>query len=472
MKVFLQKYKHYIFIAVVCIMITGCATYYAQNIDFQNYIVNGNFQKADSWLDNHKKEATGKNQLLYYLNRGYVSWILQHYNESNFFFTKAEHLIEDYIKNYYLEALTLISNPNVKPYQPEDFEAIMVNYFMALNYINLDKYDDALVECKRINIKLNQLNDKYKDHKNRYQRDAFAHTLMGIIYEIDNDYNNAFIAYRNALEIYETDYTTYFNISVPTQLKKDLLRTAYLTGFSEEVAYYENKFNMKYQHQPKENGELVFFWLNGFAPYKAENSINFVKLPHQKKGYITLVNEEHNLSFPLYIGDKSSKEKRAFEELRFFRVAFPKYVERPPVYKNAVIYNNSRNYELELLQDINDIAFKTLKDRMVREMANAIMRLATKKALEMLADEQDQGLGTIINIVNTITEKADTRNWQTLPYSISYCRIPLNIGDNKLILKTNSPRRGSKSQIFNFEGKKGKIYFHAYHTTATYNTHH
>ncbi|MFO7830014.1 MAG: hypothetical protein R6V23_15425 [Bacteroidales bacterium] len=468
MKLFLSKYKKYVFITLISIIITGCATYYAQNIDFQNNILNGNFQKANSWLEDNKKEATGKNQLLYYLNRGYVSWVLQNYQESNFYFTKAEYLIEDYIKNYYLEALTLISNPNVKPYQPEDFETVMVNYFMALNYIYMGKYDDAIVECKRINIKLNQLNDKYKDHKNRYQRDAFAHTLMGIIYEIDNDYNNAFIAYRNALDVYETDYKAFFNIPVPEQLKTDLLRTAYLTGFYDEVDYYERKFNLKYQYTPKENGELVFFWLNGFGPYKAETSINFVKVPHQKRGYITLVNDEHGLSFPLYIGDKSSKEKKAFEELRFFRVAFPKYVERPPVYKSAEIHHNAKIYDLELLQDINEIAFKTLKDRMVREMANAIMRLATKKALEMLADEQDEGLGTLINIVNTITEKADTRNWQTLPYSISYCRIPLNKGQNKLILKTNSPRAGSKTQSFNFEGKKGKTYFHAYHTIATY----
>ncbi len=79
-----------------------------------------------------------------------------------------------------------------------------LNYYKALNYINLGRYDEALVECRRINIKLNQLNDKYKDKKNKYSGDAFAHLLMGIIYDASKDYNNAFIAYRNALEVYET----------------------------------------------------------------------------------------------------------------------------------------------------------------------------------------------------------------------------------------------------------------------------
>lgn len=461
------KHKHFSIILLSLILFAGCATYYTKNIEFQNYIAQGSFEKADRWLDKNNKDADGKNQMLYYLNRGYVSWIKQNYKESNHYFTIAEKVIEDYIQNYYLEALTLISNPNVKPYKPEDFEVVMVNYFMALNYIQLGQYDDAIVECKRINIKLNQLNDKYKDHKNRYQRDAFAHNLMGIIYEANGDYNNAFIAYRNALEVYETDYKQYFGITAPDQLKQDILRSAYLTGFTDEVAYYEEKFNTQFEYQPAENGELVFFWLNGFGPYKAETSINFVKVPNQQRGYVTMVNDEYNLSFPLYIGDKSKKEQDAFDELRFFRVAFPKYIEREPYYRSASLTNNSQSYNLELMQDINDIAFKTLKDRMVREMASAIMRLATKKALEALADEQDEALGTLVNIVNTVTEKADTRNWQTLPYSISYARVPLNKGLNEINLKIYAPNGGTKVQTFRFQGKEGKTYFHAYHTIAS-----
>ena len=470
MKKIILKYKLYILLIILPVFIVSCATYYKKNIEFQNYIIHGDFEKASTWLDKNTKDKDGKNKLLYYLNRGYVSWILQNPDVSNQYFTIAEYVIEDYIQNYYLEALTLVSNPNVKPYKPEDFEVVMVNYFMALNYIQLGKFDDAIVECKRINIKLNQLNDKYKDHKNRYQRDAFAHNLMGIIYESQKDYNNAFIAYRNALEIYETDYKKYFNISIPEQLKNDLLRSAYLTGFYDEVSYYEEKFNIKFEYKPYENGELVFFWLNGYGPYKSESSINFVKIPNSKSGYVTLVNEEYNLSFPLYIGNKSSKEKKAFEDLRFFRVAFPKYIERKPVFTNAILETNSGNFNLEQIQNINDIAFKTLKDRMLREMASAIMRLATKKALEALADEQDEALGTILNIVNTLTEKADTRNWQTLPYSISYARVPLNEGLNNINLKTHSSYTNSGIQSFKFDGKSGKTYFHAYHTIASHSS--
>ena len=38
----------------------------------------------------------------------------------------------------------------------------------------------------------------------------FAHLLMGSIYETTGDLNNAFIAYRNAYEVYKRDYVPFF----------------------------------------------------------------------------------------------------------------------------------------------------------------------------------------------------------------------------------------------------------------------
>ncbi|MFC2096559.1 hypothetical protein ACFLQ3_02540 [Bacteroidota bacterium] len=90
-----------------------------------------------------------------------------------------------------------------------------------------------------------------------------------------------------------------------------------------------------------------------------------------------------------------------------------------------------------------------------------------KKALEALADEEDEALGTLVNIVNTVTEKADTRNWQTLPYSISYARVPLENGLNNVDLKTVSPQLGATVHTFKFNGVNGKTLFHAYHTIAS-----
>ena len=78
--------------------------------------------------------------------------------------------------------------------------------------------EEALVEVKRMNLRLNQLNDRYKS-KNKFQKDAFIHLLMGIVYDVNKEYNNAFIAYRNAYEIYESDYKEHFGFKKGKHIK-------------------------------------------------------------------------------------------------------------------------------------------------------------------------------------------------------------------------------------------------------------
>lgn len=190
------------------------------------------------------------------------------------------------------------------------------------------------------------MNDKFPDHKNEYQDDAFAHIIMGLIYDANKEYNDAFIAYRNAVNVYESSYSKNFSLEIPDQLKNDLLRAAYRVGFFEELRFYEKKFNIKYQHKVNEGGELVFFWHNGLGPVKSEWSINFAKTS-SKDGFVTFANEQQGMSFPIFIGDKSDNEKNGFSKLSFLRIAFPKYIERKPIFTNAQLVANNNTYDLQ-----------------------------------------------------------------------------------------------------------------------------
>lgn len=443
-----------------CVLCSSCMSYYEKNIQLQKLISTGQFESADKILQSDKKGPEGKNRMLYYCNRGVVAFMNGQYEQSINFFNQADYYVEDYTNNLGSEALALITNPNVKPYRPEDFEAVMVHYYKALNFIYLNDYEGALVECRRVNILLQQFNEKYKKNKNRYTRDAFAHNLMGLIYEAAGNTNDAFIAYRNALEVYEEDYARLFNVTPPEQLKHDLLRTAYQLGFGSELNYYENKFGMTYQPEDEENGHLVFFWLNGFGPVKDQWSINFVNTGYND-GWITLANEEYGMNFPVYVGNYSNEKKNSFKNLSMLRVAFPKYVERSPLFNSASINVNGESYPLELSQDINAIAFQCLNDRMLREIASGIARLAAKKAMEAAVRNENENLGAILSIVNAATEQADTRNWQALPYSISYCRIPLSEGIHQVSLHTTG--HINHEAPFTFNIKKGQTTFFAFH---------
>ena len=449
---------------LLLLILAGCATYYQKNEAFFTNLYGYNFVEAKKALEsNSKKGNKPRNALLHNLNLGYINWVLGDPTSSNQYFENADKIIEDQQKNYGLEALAMITNPTVKPYRPEDFEPVFVNYYKALNYLQNSQYDEALVECKRINIQLNKLNDKYKDKKNRYQRDAFAHLMMGLIYEAKKDYNNAFIAYRNAFEVYETDYKKNFGVEIPLQLKKDIINTAHKSGFFEDQRMYEDKFNIKYANESADDGELVFLWHNGFGPYKAEWSINFYRGGVNKDGWIVFANSELGLSFPFYIGDKSDNEKNAWWQTNLVRIAFPKYEDRLPYYTSAQISVGNSKYDLELTEDISQIAFKTLNDRMAREIGLAIARFISKKVIESSAKSANEGLGAAVNLVNALSEKADTRNWQTLPHSIFYTKVKLSEGEHDIQLNCKG-NNNLKTNNFKVNIQKNRMQFVAFHT--------
>ncbi|XOV95055.1 MAG: COG3014 family protein [Bacteroidota bacterium] len=456
----------------------SCATYYQLNYEFNQFYTNGDLEAAGKLLDSNKKQAKDKNRFLYFLNQGLVNAQLGKYEESNEWFEKAYIFGEDYHKNAGAVTATFLVNPNTITYPGEDHEHILLLYYKAINYLHLSDYESALVECRRLNNRLYELADKYPGD-NKYKRDAFVHNLMGIVYEASGDINNAFIAYRNSYDIYKDDYQKLFGLTVPDQLKEDLLRSAYLNGFTTELDYYEREFGRTYNKDSYATEELIFFWHNGLGPVKSEWSVNFTVIEGEG-GMVSFVNEDMGFNFPFPLA--SDDQKSELTDLRFFRVAFPKYEERKVMFTNAYLLYNSEQYPLEMAENVNDIAFKVLNERMLKEFAQGLLRVAIKKSLEQAIrgdqrsdkdqsaeekrnEEIREGLSFLVGIVNAATEKADTRNWQTLPHDIFYTRVPLDTGYNEVILQVSSELVGAKDMhTFNFEVRKGETVFHTFHS--------
>lgn len=450
-------------IALTLLLSSGCATYYQKNLKFQEAFAEGNLDKADKLLDKNEKAAEGRNRLLYFMQKGVVLQLQGRYQESNQMLEQAYFFLEDYKKSYSYEALALISNPMMKPYAGEDHEKVLIHYYKALNFLMLQKPTEALVEARRLNNRLNHLNDLYGEKKNRYDDDAFAHVLMGIAYEMDNDINNAFIAYRNAYESYKSNYGPEFGVQAPEQLKNDLLRTAYLMGFTNELELYEREFGIDYTYVKKEKPELIFFWHNGLGPVKSEWSINFTVVKGEG-GVATFVNEELGLNFAFPLPDNSDP-KGGLGDLKIIRVAFPKYETRKPYFTSATLHTDGQAFSLEKAEDINEVAYSILQDRMLRELGSSLLRLATKQAAEYALRQENQDAGAVLSVVNALTEKADTRNWQTLPYSISYARVPLDAGENTVSFKTGTKDgKEAVEQTFNYSAKEGQTIFQIYHS--------
>ena len=86
----------------------------------------------------------------------------------------------------------------------------------------------------------------------------------------------------------------------------------------------------------------------------------------------------------------------------------------------------------------------------------------SKQAMEQVARRENQNLGTLVSLVNAFTEKADTRNWQSLPYSISYARVSLPEGQHQISLKQDGISNTSTEE-FTVNIQSGQTTFKAFH---------
>ncbi len=433
---------------------------YYSNIREQNY------DKAMHSLENNKLIKKDRNALLYNLEMGKLYRLQNDFANSNLHFNIADGIIESSRKSFADVAVGNLVNPMQQTYRGEDFEQFMMHYYKALNYAALGQTEDAVVEARRITLSSGLQADKFSNKENRYSKDAFALNLQGMIYEMAGDINNAFIAYRNAAEVYTRANNDYYGVKMPQQLQKDLLRTAVALGFTGEQQQYEKLFNAAYKQDNAANGELILFVEEGQAPIKEERNFVLTTGSNGVNSFNYIDANGLNANFNFNANAYGIAEDK-LASLRTFRLALPVYSIQYAQPQNIIVGNNESMYETQLAQNINNVAVNVLRERFLTEMANALARQVTKKLLEKGTEALAQGIarstdkreakdtskaenekinrekketinavgqvaGFVMNMVNTATEKADTRNWQSLPAFVHYVRIPLHAGENTI----------------------------------------
>src|SRR5687767_13771563 len=256
---------------MLMLFLFSCATYNNRINAYYTQVTQQRYDKAYTALDANKLLQQKRNRLLFLLEKGKMAHLLQQYEKSNQYFNEADLFIEDARTSAKDIALGTLLNPMMQTYKGEDFEKFMVHYYKALNYLYLRQPNEAMVEARRISLQSYSQQDKNNNNERKFSDDAFSLMMQGIIYENSGDVNNAFIAYRNAADLFLRNDGAWYGVKLPEQLKKDVLRTAWQNGFTEELGRYEQLFNITYAPGEKaEGGELVLFWENGMAPVKRE----------------------------------------------------------------------------------------------------------------------------------------------------------------------------------------------------------
>ncbi|MBB1139609.1 COG3014 family protein [Myroides sp. WP-1] len=444
----------------------GCATYHDRITDYYQRMTQEDYVGADKALDKNKLLQKSRNLLLFYMEKGRVEHLKGNYALSNQYLNKADLLIEDQVSKFGDVMVGLFLNSMSQSYKGEEFEIFMLHYYKALNYLYLGQSQEAIVEARRISLQNYQQGDKYNDKTTRYSKDAFALNLQGLIYESVGNYNDAFIAYRNAVEVYQSAVGgLYYGVSIPENLKYDVMNMANKLGFTGELRKFEKEFAMPFKaYQQAEGGELVVFWENGTAPVKEEESM-FFSLIKGDSGSLVFTNAL-GIMIPLDFGIAG---KTDLSDVHSVNIAYPKYISTPVPYTKAQVeVNGTATYVLEKVQDIDVVAVSTLQERAGKELGKILTRLAVKKsaeyAVKAAAKSNDnnavlEGLGFGLQLYNLFSEKADTRNWQTLPAEIKYARVPLVKGKNQLSFNLQRVQGQNVNQKVEIEANGGLQFY-------------
>jgi hypothetical protein len=425
--------------AALSLFLTSCgpSTQFYREVDA--YTAQGNYDQAIEEVRKNESSYGDKSTVLYDLDLGALYHYAGNLDSSNKYLFKAENEIEDlYTKSISLTALSFVLNDNVVPYDGEDFEKVLVNVFLALNYATKGMDEDALVEARKVDLKLREYSRQYEG-KNKYQDDAFIRYVAGVLYENEGEVNDAFISYKQSYEAYKS-YAENYGTTSPPFLLDDLARTATELAFDDEAMKYSD--------------------LGGQLPFEDDQPYGSVLLvAYAGKGPIK-IEDRPTVTVP----DTSGT-------LHTFQVALPKFERR---------FRNNRDYtvsvrsagdtligETVLAEDINAIAQKALEDRLgliyLKSGGRALAKfLAAEKAKKDIKEGSDSKTKNFlaslaIDLVVGVTEQADTRTWRTLPAEIQLSRMYLRPG--AYLLSVGSSDGGYHLNDVHVDVQEGKTSF-------------
>lgn len=398
-------------VAIAGALGTGCVSARMSDHQSNRMFREGRYLDAAARLEKaYEKKGPGHNDaLLYLLDIGLSLHAAGEYEESNKWFLLADQLAE--IKDYTSlaeEGATLLTGENTKNYKGEDFEKVLINTYLAINFAMLGRYEDAVVEAKRVNRKLHLM---ITEGKRKYQYNAFARYLSGVMYEADGLLQDAYIDYKQTLQL-ESDFP---------HLGRDLWRMAWALRMPDEARDWALRFNLTQEQMDEQKelvrsrsgkGEIIVIFQNGISPIKRPNP-------------------------------------------SFHRV--PKFYPRAnPVDYARVEINGRKAGRTHLLHDIESTAIRNLDEKYGAIIAKRIAGIAAKEVVaHQIGRQAGEGWGMLASLVMHVSDQADLRSWNLLPRDLQIARFVVEPGEHKVQLSTAGVVRKFPEQTVTVEpGKK------------------
>ncbi len=395
---------------IVLFLLAGCSTFNRASYQVQSHILNGNYEKAIEVVK-PLAETPGDDQLIYLLDYGLLLQLKGDYRESNKVFLKAEATSE--IKDYTSisrSAGAIIFNEGMIQYKGDDYEKVLINVYLAINFLMLKEYDSALVEARKINEKLTRYRDEAKKD---YGQNGFARVLSAMLWEQDRKWDDAYIDYKFA---YEADP----NIR---GIEKYLVESARRAQRMSEYRKWKKLFphiQMDSDWGFGKSGELVIIFQSGRGPVKRPNP-NFRRIPE-------LVPRENLID----------NAKVTVENLK---------TAKSIVGETGVVF------------DLESTAINSLKSHYAGLIAKRVAGMVAKKKIAGRVAKENEVLGLLTFVGLHLSDQTDLRQWMTLPQNFQLYRAKLAPGKYRIKVEAQGASE-SQSRVFEeVEVKKGRKAF-------------
>ena len=297
-------------------------------------------------------------------------------------------------------ASSLLLNDNAIPYRGPGYERIMVHQYQALNYLFSGDTQGALVEVRRSNELQSMEQARYQQSQKSVQNmangtidaqmaqlgqsagtvtssflNAYSYYITGLLHELANEPNDAFIDYRKAAQI--TPDNRY--------LQQDLVRLAKQLAMPQ---YDEFKQRWGDTVLPGEQqGQVIFIVERDFVP------------------------EKQSITVPFPINGNIQSASLAT------------YQPQPYLNSTSLIHGlGEENVEAQNIANISALAINALKEDLPGALFRQAARIYAKYELNQSvqsgsrrANNQVDAGALVMQIFNVISEQADRRSWLTLP---------------------------------------------------------
>ena len=374
---------HRVFLLFCLLGLSSCASHLAKVSPVRQQLLSGKCDTALTSLD-ALSATESDDRLLYLMEYGSALQICRDFKKSNDVLHTADALSEqiDYHSVSRIVGATLF-NEGIIQYKGDKFEKIFINVLSALNYLQLDQPDEAMVEVRRINEKYIRFS---AEENNSYELNSFSKYLSGLIWESSRRYDDACIDYKQS---YHLD-KSYRAVGL------DMLTACWRARRSQEFGELVKEMGASASEieyaKRKNKKEVILVYLQGWGPVKVTRRGDEL--------YATLAATPSQTKRLTAEWDSGKELKSAHTE---------------------IVYNVESAAMATLEADYNSLAAR---------------RIGARVAKEVVADQirqKDRTLGNVAWLIMVASEHADLRNWTFLPESLQVLRItPDSAGKIKL----------------------------------------